>query len=168
MRQFAEVCKVLEEYNYERKNLIPILYAIQSIYRYLPKEILEYVASALKISPAEIYGVATFYSYFTLEPKGKYVIRVCDGTACHVRGSRKLVDILQKELGLNEKKKTSSDLLFTLETVSCLGACGLAPVMVVNDEVYGLTTDEKVKEVIKNLKEKEGVIKTEAKKEGNN
>jgi NADH-quinone oxidoreductase subunit E len=97
--------------------------------------------------------VATFYSHFTLEPKGKYVIKVCDGTACHVRKSTEIIKILYSELGLSEKKKTSDDMLFTLETVACLGVCGLAPVIVVNEDVYGAMTKEKTIELIKKIRE---------------
>jgi NADH-quinone oxidoreductase subunit E len=99
--------------------------------------------------------VATFYSHFTLEPKGKYVIKVCDGTACHVRKSTDILTVLEKELGLNAKKKTSDDMLFTLETVACLGACGLAPVVVVNEEVHGAMTKEKTAALIKKIREEE-------------
>ncbi len=86
-----------------------------------------YVATALGVSPGAVFGAATFYSHFTLEPKGKNVIRVCDGTACHVKKSEDLLKAIEKELGLSRKKKTSQDMLFTLETVACLGACGIAP-----------------------------------------
>jgi NADH-quinone oxidoreductase subunit E len=154
-QRFESVVKILENHEHDSSRLIPILQAVQDEYRYLPEEILTYVAMALDISPAKVFGVATFFSHFSLEAKGKYVIKVCDGTACHVKGSGKLVDILQKALCLDDKKKTTSDLLFTLETVSCLGACGLAPVMVVNDEVHGLVTSEKALEILNDIKKKE-------------
>jgi len=104
---------------------------------------LTFVATSLGISPAKVYGVATFYSHFALEPKGKYVIKVCDGTACHVRNSLPIVDAIHKKLALSETKHTTDDMMFTLEMVSCLGACGLAPVVVINEEVYSLMTPEK-------------------------
>lgn len=147
-RRFERVLEILDEYGRDGSKIIPILQAIQEEYRYLPEEILTYVATALDISPAKVYGVATFYSHFSLEPKGAYVIKVCDGTACHVKGSGKLVDILRKKLALTEKKKTTDDMLFTLETVSCLGACGLAPVMLVNEKVYGQVTAERAQEIL--------------------
>lgn len=147
-RRFERVLEILDEYGRDGSKIIPILQAIQEEYRYLPEEILTYVATALDISPAKVYGVATFYSHFSLEPKGAYVIKVCDGTACHVKGSGKLVDILRKKLALTEKKKTTDDMLFTLETVSCLGACGLAPVMLVNEKVYGQVTPERAQEIL--------------------
>ena len=114
-----------------------------------------YVATALEISPSSVFGVATFYSHFTLEPKGKYVVKVCDGTACHVKKSLDIIKTLENELGLNESKKTSDDLMFTLETVACLGACGLAPVVVVNEDVYGSMNIEKTRELIDGIRKEE-------------
>ncbi len=147
-RRFERVLEILDEYHRDGSKIIPILQAIQEEYRYLPEEILTYVATALDLSPAKVYGVATFYSHFSLEPKGAYVIKVCDGTACHVKGSGKLVDKLRKKLGLTEKKKTTDDMRFTLETVSCLGACGLAPVMLVNEKVYGQVSADRAEEIL--------------------
>ena len=114
---------------------------------------MNYVANALKITPSTVYGVATFYSHFTLEPKGKYVIRVCDGTACHVRKSTEIIKTFQEAFGLNEKKHTSDDMLFTLEEVACIGTCGLAPVITINDAVYGALNKEKTLELVKKYKE---------------
>lgn len=140
IRKFEKVCEILDRNGRDPARLVPILQAVQEEYRYLPQEIMTYVATSLGISPARVYGVSTFYSHFALEPKGKYVIRVCDGTACHVKKSTGLLDALRGRLGLSEKKPTTDDMLFTVETVSCLGACGLAPVLVVNDEVHGQMT----------------------------
>ncbi|KUO61130.1 NADH dehydrogenase [bacterium BRH_c32] len=142
-RKFEKVCEILERNHYDANCLIPVLQAIQEEYRYLPEKILTFVATSLGISPAKVYGVATFYSHFALEPKGKYVIKVCDGTACHVRNSLPIVDAIHKKLALSETKHTTDDMMFTLEMVSCLGACGLAPVVVINEEVYSLMTPEK-------------------------
>ena len=125
----------------------------QEIYRYLPKEVFAYLSEKLGMSRAKIYSVATFYENFSLEPKGKFVIKICDGTACHVRKSIPILDKLRKELNLSETKITTDDLMFTVETVSCLGACGLAPVMTVNDKVYGAMTPEKAMELLNTLKE---------------
>ena len=141
--KFDRVCQVLDKYQRQPHKLIAILQEIQEEYAYLPEDIMIYISTALGVSPSSVYGVATFYSHFTLEPKGKYVIKVCDGTACHVRKSQTIIDTLERELGLSAKKKTSDDMLFTLETVACLGTCGLAPVVVVNDEVRGAMTKEK-------------------------
>ncbi len=147
-RKFGKVCEILAKYDYKQSKLIPILQAIQDEYRYLPEEVITFVATSLDLSPARVFGVVTFYSHFTLEPKGKYVIKVCAGTACHVKGSMTMADLLKEKLSLDDKRNTTSDMLFTLETVSCLGACGLAPVMMVNDEVYGQLTEEKTVKII--------------------
>ncbi len=147
----------INEFGNEESSLISILQRAQERYRYLPKEIFPYLAEKLGVSEARIYGVATFYENFSLESKGKYVIKVCDGTACHVRHSVPILEALRKELKLTETKKTTDDRLFTVETVSCLGACGLAPVMMVNDEVHPAMTPEKVVDLIKQIKETENV-----------
>ncbi|MDR0249579.1 MAG: NAD(P)H-dependent oxidoreductase subunit E [Oscillospiraceae bacterium] len=154
--KFENVCAVLEKYGNDPHRLVAILQEIQDAYSYLPEDIMAYVATALRVTPGAVYGVATFYSHFTLQPKGKYVIRVCDGTACHVKKASEIISVIEKELGLNEKKKTSDDLLFTLEIVACLGACGLAPVVMVNEEVHGSMNAEKTAELIKKLREEEG------------
>jgi len=153
--KFEQVCDILDRYERKPSNLIAILQKIQEAYSYLPEDIMTYVATALEISPGTVFGVATFYSHFTLEPKGKYVIKVCDGTACHVKKSADIIKVLETELGLNESKKTSEDLLFTLETVACLGACGLAPVVVVNEDVYGAMNTEKTKELLAKIRQEE-------------
>jgi len=148
-----EIDDIIEARGNNQSSIISILQDIQEKYRYLPVEILEYVSEKMDISPAKIFGVATFYENFSLEPKGKYIIKICDGTACHVKKSIPVLEALRKELNLSEKKHTTDDLLFTIETVSCLGACGLAPVITVNDEVHGKMTPEKAVDIIKGLKE---------------
>jgi NADH-quinone oxidoreductase subunit E len=153
--KFDVVCSVLDKYERDPHRLITILQEIQEAYSYLPEDVMIYVATALGISHGAVFGVATFYSHFTLEPKGKYVIKVCDGTACHVRKSADIIKVLETELGLSESKQTSDDMLFTLETVACLGACGLAPVVVVNEDVYGSMTKEKTSDLIKKIREEE-------------
>ena len=154
---YSVLDRAIEEFGNEEKSLIAILQSAQEHYRYLPKEIFPYLAEKLGISEAKIFGVVTFYENFSMEQKGKYVIKVCDGTACHVRRSIPVLNELKKQLGLKEGQKTTDDLLFTVETVSCLGACGLAPVMMVNETVHAAMTPEKVKEVIKSIKEAENV-----------
>jgi len=139
---FERVCEILDRFERNPHLLVPILQAVQEEYHYLPAEAIELVATALGLSTAQVYGVATFYAHFTLEPKGKHQIRVCDGTACHVKGSQKIIEALRSRLGLSEQKRTTDDQMFTLETVSCLGACGLAPVMVLDDNVHGTVTPE--------------------------
>ena len=136
----------------EEKSLIAVLQAIQEEYSYLPREIFPYLAKKMNLSEASIYGVATFYENFSLEAKGKYVIKVCDGTACHVRKSIPILEKLRSELGLNEQKKTTDDQMFTVEAVSCLGACGLAPALTVNGEVHPAMTPDKVVELIGDLR----------------
>jgi len=149
------VCSVLDKYERNPNKLIAILQEIQDEYNYLPEDIMAYVATALGIPPGSVFGVATFYSHFTLEPKGKYVIKVCDGTACHVRKSEDIIKVIRQELNLVDKTTTSEDKMFTLETVACLGACGLAPVVVVNEKVYPAMTKEKTKDMINEIREEE-------------
>ncbi len=122
--------------------LMPVLQEAQNIFGYVPQEVQQRIADGLGVTLAEVYGVATFYAQFSLEPKGQYVIGVCLGTACYVKGSQKVLDKLSEELRI-PVGKTTPDGVFTLNATRCLGACGLAPVMMVNDEVYGrLTPDE--------------------------
>ena len=150
---YAQLDAILENNGYNSTNIIAILQDTQEIYRYLPEEIFSYFAKKLDVSEAKIYSVATFYENFSLEPKGKYVIKICDGTACHVRKSIPILERLQSQLNLSENKVTTDDLMFTVETVSCLGACGLAPAITVNDKVYGAMTPEKAVELLKTLTE---------------
>lgn len=150
---FEVVDSILLELGMKKSSIIAILQNIQEHYRYLPREVFPYLSEKLSISQAKIYSVATFYENFSLEPKGKYVLKVCDGTACHVRKSIPILTSLRKELGLSPSKATTDDLCFTVETVSCLGACGLAPVLTVNDKVYPAMTPEKAAMLLKELKE---------------
>lgn len=149
---FSVVDEILSRHEKAELSTISILQDIQDYYHYLPKEIFPYVAKEIGVGEARLYGVATFYENFSLEPKGKYVIRCCDGTACHVRGSLPILDQLRKTLGLSEEKKTTDDLNFTVETVSCLGACGLAPVITVNGVVHPAMTPEKALDLLDELK----------------
>ena len=149
---FSVVDEILSRNEKAELSTISILQDIQDYYHYLPKEVFPYVAKAIGVGEARLYGVATFYENFSLEPKGKYVIRCCDGTACHVRGSLPILDQLRKTLDLSEEKKTTDDLNFTVETVSCLGACGLAPVITVNGVVHPAMTPEKALDLLDELK----------------
>lgn len=144
---------ILMTYGYNKTSVITIMQEVQREYRYLPEQALCYIAEKLKISEAKVYSVATFYENFSLEPKGKYLVKICNGTACHVRKSIPILDEFRNELGLSETKVTTDDMNFTVETVSCLGACGLAPVCTVNDVVYPSMTPDKAKKLIKQLKE---------------
>jgi len=152
-KEIKKLDDILISNNYDKTQIITIMQEIQKEYRYLPEEALRYIAKELKLSEAKVYGVATFYENFSLEPKGKYVIRICDGTACHVRKSDPILSEFRGELGLSGKKRTTDDMHFTVETVSCLGACGLAPVCTVNDVVYPSMTPEKARKLVKQLKE---------------
>ena len=150
---FSVVDSILQSNGYKQQAIISVLQDIQEHYHYLPREVFPYLADKLGMSEASIYSIATFYENFSLEPKGKYVIKICDGTACHVRKSIPILERLRQELGLSESKKTTDDLNFTLETVSCLGACGLAPVLTVNDVVYPEMTPDKATALLKQLRE---------------
>lgn len=152
---YTIVDKVLADHDCKQSSIIAILQDVQEHYHYLPREIFSYIAKRLDTSVATIYSVATFYENFSLEPKGKYVIKVCDGTACHVRKGIPVLERLRAELGLSDNKVTTDDLMFTVETVSCLGACGLAPAMTVNDKVMPAMTPDKASAVIRDIKEAE-------------
>lgn len=152
---YTLVDKVLNDHDCKQSSIIAILQDVQEHYHYLPREIFAYIAEKLDTSVATIYSVATFYENFSLEPKGKYVIKVCDGTACHVRKGIPVLERLRAELGLSDNKVTTDDLMFTVETVSCLGACGLAPAMTVNDKVMPAMTPDKASAVIREIKEAE-------------
>ena len=128
--------QILSRFAQDRAQLIAILQEIQTQKNYLSQEDMTTVAEYLDISVSAVYSVATFYENFSLEPKGKHIIKVCDGTACHVRKSQPIFDALHDYLGLTGKRKTSEDGMFTLETVACLGACGLAPAMTIDGEVH--------------------------------
>ena len=150
-RSFQRVLDIIEECGAKESSLIPILQKVQDEYRYLPQEILAFIATAIDVPPATVFGVATFYAQFSLDPKGKYIIRVCDGTACHVRGNKTIIDAIKKKVGLKGNETTTKDMRYTFETVSCLGACGLAPAVVINDKIYGHMTPEKVVAAIDEL-----------------
>lgn len=156
-RLFDRVCAILDKHEHQAARLVPILQEVQEEYRYLPEEVMTFVATALNLPPARVYGVATFYAHFTLTPKGKHVIRICDGTACHVKQSEPILQALRKRLGLTPAQSTTSDMLFTLEIVSCLGACGLAPVVVIDEAVYGQVTPEQAIALIDAITRKEQI-----------
>lgn len=150
---YEKVDGILERYGNKKSSLIAVLQEIQREYHYLPEEVLGYVADKIGVSRARIFGVATFYENFSLEPKGRYIIKICDGTACHVKRSIPILNALRKELGLSENKRTTDDMMFTVETVSCLGACGLAPVITINDKVFPKMTPEAAVRLLKDIKE---------------
>lgn len=138
---------ILAGYSQEQASLIPILQEAQEQYGYLPQDVLREIADSLHLSLAKVYGVVTFYTQFHLQPRGKNVIRVCTGTACHVRGAAEVLKAIEDELGI-KSGGTTEDLEFTLETVACIGACGLAPVIMINDDTHGRLSPEKVAAVL--------------------
>lgn len=146
---------IIDEYRDQKWGLIPLLQHIQEIFGFIPPEAIEPIAESLNLFPSQVQGVITFYAGFTLEPKGKYVVRVCRGTACHVKGGRGILRYMQKELDL-EEGETSSDYQFTLETVACLGACFLAPTMMVNRTYFGKLSPTKVSSIVSEYKKDEG------------
>ena len=143
-----ELEPILEGFKGERWALIPLLQQVQELYGYIPPEAIEPIARALRLFPSEVQGVVTFYSQFYTTPRGKNIIRVCRGTACHVRGSGSVLKILKQNLAI-EPGETTPDLNYTLETVACLGACFLAPTMMVNREYYGKLAPPRVMSVLK-------------------
>ena len=154
----SAVLEIVEKYDCQESNLIAILQEVQNAYKYLSEDALRLIAEKLGLSAAKVYSVATFYENFSLEAKGKHIIRICTGTACHVRKSQPIYDALRKELALTGKKKTSADGLFTLETVACLGACGLAPVMTVDGEVHAKMTPDEALAIVSQVRAKEAAV----------
>lgn len=149
---YEKADEIIARYGKKPSSLIPVMQDIQAEYRYLPAELLTYVAGKIGVTKAKAYSVATFYENFSFEAKGKYVIKVCDGTACHVKKSMPVLEALYKKLGLSPEKHTTDDMMFTVETVSCLGACGLAPTMMVNEEVHPRMTPEAAEALIDELR----------------
>ena len=149
---YDQADEIIGRYEKKERYLIPIMQDIQEVYRYIPGELLIYVAKEIGVPASRAYSVATFYENFSFDPKGKFIIKVCDGTACHVRKSIPVKEEILKILGLKDGKVTTDDMLFTIETVSCLGACGLAPTLMVNEDVHPRMTPQKAAELIETLK----------------
>ena len=154
-KELTRANEIIENYGCDQSNLIAIMQEIQAEYKYLSEEALTLVAEKLGISAAKVYSVATFYENFSLEAKGRHIIKVCAGTACHVRKSGPIYDAIHDYLGLTGKKKTSADGMFTLETVACLGACGLAPVMTIDGEVHAKMTPEAALALLEEIRKEE-------------
>jgi len=158
-----KVDEIIKTYGAKKSYLIAMLQKVQEEFRYLPIEALTYIGTQVEdVSPATVYGVATFYAQFSLQPKGKYEIKVCDGTACHVRGSMPVLNAIKQCIKLKDGsftsedgKFTTKDGLFTLEIVSCLGACGLAPVVVINEKVYPQMTPDAITIILDTLMKEE-------------
>ncbi|MBA7491087.1 hypothetical protein ES702_01632 [subsurface metagenome] len=143
-----KVRKIISNYKEKEGTLVPVLQDINAEFRYLPAEILRYIADELGCPLSQVYRLATFYNAFSLKPRGKYVITVCSGTACHVKGGARLVNVLERKLGI-KPGETTEDMSFTLETVRCLGCCGLSPVMKINEDLHGKVTQKKVPGILK-------------------
>lgn len=148
----AKLDEIIQTYGGKKSYLIAMLQKVQEIYKYLPEDAMTYIGSKIEgLSPATVFGVATFYAQFSLEPKGKYEIKVCDGTACHVRGSMPVLEAIKRKIKLDNGKMTTDNGLFSLETVSCLGACSLAPAIVINEKIYPKVTEDAVEIIIDTL-----------------
>lgn len=145
-----KISELLAPYWNEKGALIPILQHVQGEFGYLPEEAIGEIATALRLSESEIYGVATFYAQFRFVPLGEWTIKVCQGTACHVRGSHRILDVLQEDLGI-QTGETTADQKFSLERIACFGSCSLAPVMVINESIYGRTTITSARKIINDL-----------------
>ena len=153
--ELTRASEIIDSYGCQQCNLIAIMQEIQAEYKYLSEDTLTLIAEKLGVSTAKVYSVATFYENFSLEAKGKHIIKVCAGTACHVRKSQPIYDAIHDYLGLTGKKKTSADGMFTLETVACLGACGLAPVMTIDGEVHAKMTPEAALALLEDIRKEE-------------
>lgn len=150
-KYLSKVKGIIEHYRWFQGALIPVLHEVQELCGYLPEEALQLVSEELDIPMAEIYGVATFYSFFSLTPKGEYVIRVCMGTACYIRGAQAILDRLSQELQV-AVQGTTADGQFTLDATRCLGACGLAPVMTIGDKVFGRLAPNEIPKILKQMR----------------
>lgn len=154
LQKYLEPLKeILDNFEKKEKDLIPVLQRAQEAYGYLPKEVLIEVGKQLGLSFVEVYGVVTFYSQFHLEPRGDNIIRVCMGTACHVRGGGQILEKIKSQLKIDDGE-TTEDLRFTLETVACIGACGLAPVIMINDDTHGRLEPKDIPEILKAYQKK--------------
>ncbi|MCH1958679.1 MULTISPECIES: complex I 24 kDa subunit family protein [Romboutsia] len=151
---FDQLDNFIDSLETRKGALIQVLHHAQGIFGFLPKEVQLYIAKALDVAPSKVYGVVSFYSYFTTEPRGEYKISVCLGTVCFVKGADKILAQFEKELGI-KSGETTKDLKFSLEGLRCVGACGLAPVVVVNGKVYGQVKPEDVTSILDNYRETE-------------
>ncbi len=148
-QRFAVLDETIETYHHDATALIQVLHTAQHLFGYLSADVLRYVASALKLPLSHVYGVVTFYHFFTMVPRGKHQILVCRGTTCHVRGAPSILERLTREIGIQEGE-TTKDNLFSLNTARCIGACALAPAMAVDDDVYGRLTPDKIRRLCQN------------------
>ena len=145
----ADTKKIIQRYRNQKGVLIPLLQDIQAVYGYVPAESIELISKELSIYPVKIYGILTFYTQFYLAPRGRHTIKVCQGTACHVMGGKEILDYLSDKLGISEGG-TTADGMFSLERVACLGCCGMAPVVVIDNHFYGRSTIQEVDKLLRN------------------
>ncbi|MCX8053229.1 MAG: NADH-quinone oxidoreductase subunit NuoE [Armatimonadetes bacterium] len=148
----SAVMTIINKYGCDQRNMLPLLHELQAEVGYLSPEIMEAVAERLGTTVGQVHGVATFYSLFSTEPKGRYVVRLCDSPPCHIEGSKAVLEAVKAELGISEGE-TTEDGMFTLETVSCLGLCGVGPAMMVNDDVYGNLKPEMIPHILAGYRE---------------
>lgn len=146
--QWKKIDEIIEKYKFKEGTLIPVLKETQEVIGYLPLEVQHYIAEGLRLHPSQVYGVVTFYSLFTMTPRGKHTVRVCLGTACYVRGGQAILDLLRREFQI-DVNQTTPDLRYTLEVINCPGTCGLAPVMCVDEDVHGIPEPAKALEILK-------------------
>ncbi|MEG1641512.1 MAG: NADH-quinone oxidoreductase subunit NuoE [Synergistaceae bacterium] len=150
-KAWALLDEILDKYRGTKGCLIPVLQQSQEVFGYLPKEVIIKISDELDIPVSQIYGVVTFYAQFHLNPRGENIIRSCQGTACHVRGAGAVLQAIKNKLGLKDGEITTPDLKFTLETVACIGACGLAPCVMINDDTHGRLTAESMTKILDNF-----------------
>lgn len=151
-----KIRSLVEKYGGSSEAVIQVMQDIQNEYRYLPREALIYLAEHTGVPLSQVYHVATFYTAFSLKPKGKHIVTVCMGTACHVRGSPKVLDQIERSLGI-KAGETSSDLMFSLETVNCVGSCALGPLVIIDGKYIGKQTPKTIEKILKEYKESEGI-----------
>lgn len=150
----SSIDSLIEKYRNKKGNMIPILQGVQEIFGYIPRNAFKKISKETGLELSDMYGVATFYSQFRLNPVGKHIVKVCHGTACHVQNANAITDAIQEALKVSDGE-TTEDGLFTLESVACLGCCSLAPVMMIDDETYGKLTGDKAKKIIREIKRQE-------------
>jgi len=144
--------EIIQNYGKSKTSLIPILQSVQVKHKYLPEHIMSYIANKMALPLANVYGVATFYAQFSTEPKGKHIVQICDGTACHVRGAKDIINRLRKDYKLTPETKTTEDHFLTLEIVACIGACAMAPAVIVDGHIYGHINPGKMVEILDEIK----------------
>ncbi len=146
---YNESIKIIKKYPPKQRYTLAILQDIQKEYSFIPRQSLELLSKYIETKLSKLYSMATFYKALSLKPKGKYIIKVCDGTACHIRGSRLIIEEIEKKLNISAGE-TTKDGKFSLETVNCLGSCALAPVVVINNKYYGKVTPDKINQILSN------------------